>query len=121
VRRPVLALLSLAAVGGALLVAPSSGAAAKAPLGFGKNTYAYTADYGEPGIAVAPSGTIYVTTPGDGGAVLARSDNKGRSWVKLPTARTRTQYASTPRTSTATASPSSAPPTRGARSPSRRS
>jgi hypothetical protein len=93
VRRPVLALLSLAAVGGALLVAPSSGAAAKAPLGFGKNTYAYTADYGEPGIAVAPSGTIYVTTPGDGGAVLARSDNKGRSWVKLPTARTRTQYA----------------------------
>lgn len=85
-RRPLLALLVLPVVGFAV-AAPMSHATTKAPLGFGRNTFAYTADYGEPGIAVSPTGTIYVSTPGDGGAVLARSDNQGRSWVKLPTAR----------------------------------
>jgi len=74
-------------IGAVLAVGPASGAATKAPLGFGRNTFAYTADYGEPGIAVSPTGTIYVSTPGDGGAVLARSDDQGKTWVKLPTAR----------------------------------
>jgi hypothetical protein len=92
VRRPLLALLAASAVGVAV-AAPMSHATTKAPLGFGRNTFAYTADYGEPGIAVSPTGTIYVSTPGDGGAVLARSDNQGRSWVKLPTAKSTTQYA----------------------------
>jgi hypothetical protein len=92
VRRPALALLVLPVAGLVALVGSASGAI-RAPLGFGRNTYAYTADYGEPGIAVSPSGTIYVSTPGDGGAVLARSDNQGKSWVKLPTARTSTKYA----------------------------
>jgi hypothetical protein len=92
VRRPLLVLLAVSAVGVAV-AAPMSHATTKAPLGFGRNTFAYTADYGEPGIAVSPTGTIYVSTPGDGGAVLARSDNQGRSWVKLPTAKSTTQYA----------------------------
>jgi hypothetical protein len=95
VRRPLLVLLDVSAVGVAV-AAPMSHATTKAPLGFGRNTFAYTADYGEPGIAVSPTGTIYVSTPGDGGAVLARSDNQGRSWVKLPTARTSTEYAALP-------------------------
>ena len=93
-RRPLLALLVVPVVGLAV-AAPMSRATTKAPLGFGKNTFAYTADYGEPGIAVSPTGTIYATTPGDGGAVLARSDNQGRSWVKLPTARTTAAQAAT--------------------------
>ena len=87
-RRPLLVLLALPSLGAAVLLAPASGAATKAPLSFGRNTYAYTSDYGEPGIAVSPKGVIYVSTPGDNGAVLARSDNGGKSWVKLPTART---------------------------------
>ena len=91
-RRPLLVLLA-APVAALAVLAPSSGAATTPPMAFGRNTYAYTADYGEPGIAVSPSGTVYAPTPGDGGAVLARSDDKGRSWVKLPTARTSTQYA----------------------------
>jgi hypothetical protein len=95
VRRPLLALLAASAVGVAV-AAPMSHATPQAPLLFGRTTFAYTADYGEPGIAVSPTGTIYVSTPGDGGAVLARSDNQGRSWVKLPTARTSTEYAALP-------------------------
>ncbi|HUR50663.1 MAG TPA: sialidase family protein [Mycobacteriales bacterium] len=92
-RRPLLVLLAVPALGAAVLLAPASGAAAKAPLGFGRNTFAYATSYGEPGIAVAPTGTVYVSTPGEGGAVLARSDNQGRSWLKLPTARTSAKQA----------------------------
>jgi hypothetical protein len=95
VRRPLLALLVVPAVGLAV-AAPLSHATTKTPLAFGKNTFAYSSDFGEPGIAVSPTGTIYVSTPGDGGAVLARSDNQGRSWVKLPSARTDTSYAALP-------------------------
>lgn len=91
--RRTAALLALPALGAALLLAPGSGAAAKAPLSFSKNTFPYSQNYGEPAIDVSKSGTIYVTTPGDGGAVLARSDNGGKSWIKLPTAKTETEYA----------------------------
>src|SRR5947208_16976210 len=90
--RPLLVLLAVPVAGLALL-APTSGAATKAPLTFGTNTYPYVANYGEPGIAVSPAGTIYVSTPGDGGAVLARSDNQGKSWVKLKTAKTNAKQA----------------------------
>jgi hypothetical protein len=55
------------------------------PILFGANTYAYSGSYGEPGIATAPDGTIYVSTPGESGAVLARSDNLGKKWTKLHT------------------------------------
>ncbi|MGB8651993.1 MAG: sialidase family protein [Mycobacteriales bacterium] len=93
-RRPLLSLLALTGAAGLALAAPSSAAPAQPRLVFGKNSYAYTADYGEPGLAIAPDGTVYASTPGDNGAVLARSDDKGRSWVKLPTARsTATQAA----------------------------
>jgi hypothetical protein len=55
------------------------------PIAFGPNTYAYATGYGEPGLAVDPAGTIYVTTPGSGGAILARSDTQGATWKKLTT------------------------------------
>jgi hypothetical protein len=87
-RRPLLCAALLTAVGSAALAVPSSGATATPGLVFGKNTYAYVADYGEPGLAIAGDGTVYASTPGDGGAVLARSDDKGKTWIKLPTART---------------------------------
>ena len=85
-RRPLLCLAALGAVGTAALLAPPSSAAGTPGLVFGPNTYAYTADYGEPSIAIAPDGTVYASTPGDNGAVLARSDDKGKTWKKLPTA-----------------------------------
>ncbi len=91
-RRPLFALLALPVVGLAV-AAPLSSAATKAPLGFGRNTFAYNSSYGEPSIAVSPTGTIYVTTPGEGGAVLARSDDQGRSWIKLPTAKSTARQA----------------------------
>jgi hypothetical protein len=90
--------LAAAAVAGvgvvlALTAAPASGAA-KPGLTFGHNTYAYSSDYGEPGLDIAPDGTVYATTPGDNGAVLAKSTDKGATWTKLPTARsTATQAA----------------------------
>ncbi|MEA2476584.1 MAG: hypothetical protein QOC87_783 [Actinomycetota bacterium] len=74
--------LSVALVG--LLIAPEA-SGRPGPIRFGKNTYAYTSSYGEPGLAIAHDGTVYVTTPGENGAVLARSENKGNSWTKLPT------------------------------------
>lgn len=91
-RRPILASVLVAAA--ALLVTgvPSQAATpASHPtsaLTFGANTYAYTASYGEPGLAISPKdGAVYATTPGDGGAVLARSDDKGAHWTKLATTR----------------------------------
>lgn len=93
-RRPLLAGAIVTSVAALALAVPSSGASPAPGLHFGANTYAYTADYGEPGLAIAGDGTVYATTPGDGGAVLARSDNKGRTWLKLPTAKsTATQAA----------------------------
>lgn len=74
--------LSAALVG--LLIAPEA-SGRPGPMKFSKNTYAYTSSYGEPGIAIAPDGTEYVTTPGEGGAVLARSDDHGKTWTKLTT------------------------------------
>jgi hypothetical protein len=58
---------------------------ARPKLKFGASTFPYVSDYGEPGLAIDPTGKIYVTTPGQGGAVLARSDDKGKTWKQLPT------------------------------------
>jgi hypothetical protein len=91
VRRPLLAVI--AAVPVLLLTAPSSHAASTTGLSFGKNTYAYSADFGEPALAIGGDGTVYASTPGDGGAVLARSDDKGKTWIKLPTAKTTARQA----------------------------
>ncbi|MCU1600884.1 MAG: hypothetical protein JWO22_1593 [Frankiales bacterium] len=85
-RRPLLLACALTAVASASLLAPSSSAAGVPHLVFGKNTYAYTSSYGEPGLAIAPDGRVYATTPGENGVVLARSDNRGATWTKLPTA-----------------------------------
>jgi hypothetical protein len=88
---------ALAAIAAALaLAAPVMSSAARAypvaparktpaKLAFGHSTFPYVTDYGEPGLAIDPKGTIYVTTPGQGGAVLARSDDKGKTWTQLPT------------------------------------
>ena len=84
-RRPLLLAACLLA-GSAALAVPAHSSTARTGLTFGKNTYAYTADYGEPSIAISPTGTVYASTPGDNGAVLARSDDKGATWTKLPTA-----------------------------------
>ena len=60
-------------------------AGAKPPsLKFSHNTFAYTQNYGEPGLAIYKH-TVYATTPGDGGAVLAKSTDDGRHWKQLPT------------------------------------
>jgi hypothetical protein len=83
------ALTIAAALPLALLVLTSPGEAASAPsakqLTFGKNTYAYNSSYGEPGLAIGPKHEVYVTTPGEGGAVLAKSTNRGATWTKLKT------------------------------------
>jgi hypothetical protein len=78
-----------AAIPLALVALTNPGHAAAKPsakqLVFGKNTYAYNSNYGEPGLAIGPHHEVYVTTPGDGGAVLAKSTNRGATWTKLPT------------------------------------
>jgi hypothetical protein len=94
--RRTLLLCSVVGIGAALAftAGPAAGAVAKPGLTFGANTYAYPADYGEPGLDIAPDGTVYTTTPGDNGAVLAKSTDKGATWTKLATARsTATQAA----------------------------
>jgi hypothetical protein len=89
-----LVLAALACVGACLAVTAGPASASKPVLTFGPNTYAYSSSYGEPGLDIAPDGTVYATTPGDGGAVLAKSTDKGATWTKLPTARsTATQAA----------------------------
>src|SRR4051812_37594061 len=90
-RTRLLVLTTAAAVAAALAAAAGPAVGATAPasskgLTFGPNTFAYTDDYGEPGLDIGPDGTVYATTPGDGGAVLARSSDKGATWTKLPTA-----------------------------------
>jgi hypothetical protein len=67
--------------------AATSGIARKRPakLAFGHSTFPYASDYGEPGLSIDPKGTVYVTTPGQGGAVMARSDDMGKTWTQLPT------------------------------------
>ncbi len=85
-RRPLLLACALTALASAALLAPTSSAASAPKLVFGPNTYAYTSSYGEPGLAIAPDGRVYATTPGENGVVLARSDNRGTTWTKLPTA-----------------------------------
>lgn len=74
------------------LMAPAAVAATThrhpAALTFGSNVTAYIGNFGEPGLALSPSGHgVYVTTPGDGGAVLARSLDGGAHFTKLPTVR----------------------------------
>ena len=80
-RRLLLPLGAAALVAAAL---PALGSTASTGLRFGANTYAYVQNYGEPGLA-GIAHTIYVTTPGNGGAVLAKSTNDGRTWTQLQT------------------------------------
>lgn len=88
-RRSYPALLAVACLAA---LAPAALAATKHPipnaLTFGENVVAYNGNFGEPGIALSPSGRgVYVSTPGDGGAVLARSLDGGKHFTKLPTVR----------------------------------
>jgi uncharacterized membrane protein YgcG len=62
----------------------ASRAATTPTLTFGPNVTAYTGDYGEPGIAIHEQ-NVYVTTPGDGGAVWGVSRNGGTTFAKKPT------------------------------------
>lgn len=90
VRRTVVAAVTVAALAASLLpaaagAAPAAPAAHRSHLRFGAATYPYVTDYGEPGLAISRTGTVYVTTPGQGGAVMARSDDRGKTWTQLPT------------------------------------
>jgi hypothetical protein len=72
----------------ALVAAPASSTPVVPTLKFSKNIAAYEhSSYGEPGLADGPTGEVYVTTPGDGGAVWGRSLNSGKSFELLPTVR----------------------------------
>ncbi len=87
-RRPLPILVFLAA--GALVASNATAGASprRETLGFASNTLVYTGNYGEPGLATDRSGrTIYVTTPGDGGAVLGKSSDHGRHFRRLATVR----------------------------------
>ncbi len=93
-RRP-LPVLALSATALLCWGAASAGAAPghvgsgrRTSLHFGPNVTVYSGNYGEPGLAMDRSGRdIYVTTPGDGGAVFGRSTDGGRHFVKRPTVR----------------------------------
>jgi hypothetical protein len=92
-RHPLLAAFAVSSVAAVSLAIPSD-AASTPMLTFGANTYAYTASYGEPSLAIFPvDGAVYASTPGDNGAILARSDDKGSTWTKLPTAVSNAQQA----------------------------
>jgi hypothetical protein len=80
-------LCALAAAALTLALGAGPVQAQRGKITFTHSTFAYTSNYGEPGIASAPDGTLYVTTPGDGGAVLARSDDRGAHWKELTTVR----------------------------------
>jgi hypothetical protein len=81
-RRPVIAAAAVSALVAA--VVPALAHSAPPSLKFGPNTFAYAQNYGEPGLAIYKH-TVYATTPGDGGAVLAKSTDDGRHWKQLPT------------------------------------
>jgi hypothetical protein len=68
---------------GALCLAPSftAGATTSYSLKFGRNVDVYDGNIGEPGLAAWGS-DVYVTTPGNGGAVWGVSHNGGRSFTK---------------------------------------
>src|SRR4051794_27303946 len=68
---------------GALCLAPSftAGAATSYSLKFGRNVDVYDGNIGEPGLAAWGS-DVYVTTPGNGGAVWGVSHNGGKSFTK---------------------------------------
>lgn len=84
--RAVRSLAVLALLAAAAAPAVASGPTSAPALSFGRNTYAYDSSYGEPALAVSPvDGRVYVSTPGEGGAVLARSADQGATWTKLPT------------------------------------
>ncbi|MDQ1683771.1 MAG: hypothetical protein QOC82_508, partial [Frankiaceae bacterium] len=80
--RKVLVVASVAALVGTAV--PVFAKSAPATLKFGRNTFAYSHDYGEPGLATVGH-TVYVTTPGQGGAVLAKSTDDGKHWTELKT------------------------------------
>lgn len=75
----------LAAVPVLALVAALPSRANVAPtLTFGKNVTAYSGDYGEPGLSISGQ-DVYVTTPGNGGAVWGVSHDGGATFEKKPT------------------------------------
>jgi hypothetical protein len=81
-KKPLVSMMVAAAlVGGGW---PAFAGGSHAGLRFSPNTFAYDTNYGEPGLSMHGR-TVYVTTPGDGGAVLAKSTDEGRTWTKLPT------------------------------------
>jgi hypothetical protein len=81
-RRSVLAAAALSTLAAAGI--PALAGSTPPSLKFSRNTFAYTSNYGEPGLAIYKH-TVYATTPGDGGAVLAKSTDDGRHWKQLPT------------------------------------
>ena len=85
-RSPALAFAGLVPLAVLALSSPGQAATTSAKqLKFGKNTYAYNTSYGEPGLAIGPHQEIYATTPGENGAVLGKSTNRGATWTKLKT------------------------------------
>jgi hypothetical protein len=78
-RRSPAVVAAIALMGAAI---PALASPSPSSLRFGRNTFAYSHDYGEPGLATFGH-TVYVTTPGKNGAVLARSDDDGRHWAEL--------------------------------------
>ncbi|MBV9096882.1 MAG: hypothetical protein JO079_02390, partial [Frankiaceae bacterium] len=80
--RKVLVVASVAALVGSAV--PALAHSAPPSLKFGRNTFAYAHDYGEPGLATFGH-TIYASTPGQKGAVLAKSTDDGKHWTELKT------------------------------------
>jgi len=82
---PALTVTCLAAVAPAAVANNSASGASR--LRFSPDVTVYAGNYGEPGVALSPNGRqVYVTTPGQGGAVLGRSLDGGAHFASLPTA-----------------------------------
>jgi len=83
-RRSVIAVAAVSALVAAGV--PALAGSRTPSLRFSRNTFAYSSNYGEPGLAIFKH-TVYASTPGDGGAVLGKSTDDGRHWTQLPTVR----------------------------------
>jgi hypothetical protein len=84
-RRAAIAALIAGAIALPAVALPAQAGRNPGPMRFSPSTFAYTSSYGEPGLSIAPDGTVYVTTPGQGGAVMAKSTDRGAHWKQLPT------------------------------------